>query len=239
MYCMYCMSLYALVCIVCICMYWHFLVSTHRHIHTLHAHTDICILGHTYALHVCVYIYPPNTCNITCYFQYIHICTGRFTDKNVGLFGLIWCRRAGWCPSRRWNWGCFPWHWGWGLLRCNAQVPSFCYQSLLQTLPKIGCPHHRITEEILLRDIPGSDLWATLDSDWNCNMVSLWIDHVGCVLAHGRQIPENLVNKQHALSPKTEQVASQLGKSRVGPLHLSISKMAWILNLRSCFVMTQ
>jgi hypothetical protein len=26
-------------------------------------------------------MYTSNTCNITCYFQYMHICTGRITDE--------------------------------------------------------------------------------------------------------------------------------------------------------------
>jgi hypothetical protein len=81
------------VCIVnfvCICMYLYVLhvfvctditlISTYIYIHTIHAHTDICILEYTYALYVCVHMYTCNTCNITCYFQYIHICTSRFTD---------------------------------------------------------------------------------------------------------------------------------------------------------------
>jgi hypothetical protein len=28
-------------------------------------------------------MFPSNTCNITCHFQYIHICTGRFTDEDA------------------------------------------------------------------------------------------------------------------------------------------------------------
>ena len=53
---------------------------TYIHIHTIHAHTDICIFGYTYALYVCMHIKFSNTCNITWHFQYIHICTGRITD---------------------------------------------------------------------------------------------------------------------------------------------------------------
>jgi hypothetical protein len=90
MYCMYCMYTYVsewtaciacIACIACMCMYWDLHRVKYIHIHTIHAHTDICILGYTYALYVCVHIKFSNTCNITWHFQYIHICTGRFTDE--------------------------------------------------------------------------------------------------------------------------------------------------------------
>ena len=61
--------------------FWGVHMHTYIHMHTIHAHTDICILGYTYALYVCVHMYTSNTCNTTCYFQYIHICTGRITDE--------------------------------------------------------------------------------------------------------------------------------------------------------------
>ena len=60
--------------------FWGVHMHTYIHMHTIHAHTDICILGYTYALYVCVHMYTSNTCNTTCYFQYIHICIGRITD---------------------------------------------------------------------------------------------------------------------------------------------------------------
>ncbi len=34
-----------------------------------------------FRMYVCVHMYTSNTCNITCHFQYIHICNGRFTDE--------------------------------------------------------------------------------------------------------------------------------------------------------------
>jgi hypothetical protein len=97
MYCMYCMYTYVsvcisyivcIVCIVCMCLYWEFHKLTYIHINTIHAHTDICTLGCTYALYVYVHMYTSNTCNITCFFQYIHICTGRITDGKRGEVAL-------------------------------------------------------------------------------------------------------------------------------------------------------
>jgi hypothetical protein len=32
-------------------------------------------------------MYTSKTCNITCYFQYIHVCTGRFTDGSTAGTG--------------------------------------------------------------------------------------------------------------------------------------------------------
>ncbi len=46
---------------------------TYRH---MHLRVHIC----TVTVYVCVHMYTSNTCNITCYFQYMHICTGRITD---------------------------------------------------------------------------------------------------------------------------------------------------------------
>ena len=65
---------------VYICLYLNFGFATYIHIHTIHAHTDICILVFTYALYVCVHMFTSNMGNITCQLQYIHICTGRITD---------------------------------------------------------------------------------------------------------------------------------------------------------------
>ena len=65
MYCMYCMC----------CMYG-------MHVYVCHIH--ICNLVYTYALYACVHRFTSNICNITCQFQYIHICTGRFPDGVPG-----------------------------------------------------------------------------------------------------------------------------------------------------------
>jgi hypothetical protein len=76
-YCVYCMYMHVCVCIVnfvYICMYLYVLhvfvctditlISKYIHIHTIHAHTDICILEYTSALYVCVHMYSSNTCNM-------------------------------------------------------------------------------------------------------------------------------------------------------------------------------
>ncbi len=123
MYCMYCMHMYVSACIACIgciafnaciCMYWDLHMFTYIHIHTIHAHTDICILGYTYTLYVCVHIKFSNTCNITWHIQYIHICTGRFTDDILQPLG----QKCTWCHLK---------------LRCKLSARKVCHETWLHT----------------------------------------------------------------------------------------------------------
>jgi hypothetical protein len=136
MYCVYCMDMHVCVCIVnfvCICMYLYVLhvfvctdttlISTYIHIHTIHAHTDICILEYTYALYVCVHMYTSNTCNITGYFQYIHICTGRITDETV---------------TARSSWGPFRHH-----QTCSTKSAAKLWTACLPSRPRIASSTYR------------------------------------------------------------------------------------------------